>query len=240
MSPVTINTRPWNPALQTAAQIPAYLEWFFSSGRTRTAHPVSITSGLWTLLRHCWSLSPAQMDASALCRHLLLEPGYGWREEGDVLEAMSRAAGKGNPSHLAPSQVAGFLAAVMAEGEVGRGKAQSLRLGLEFVLPRLDQHPIFRQRDIEVTLRRSGMSEDRIRYHREAVHPEIQPYLGTWELAFGDRCELSPSPATTGRTVIPIAAPACGLRSQVALSLSHHEELCPYFQMSLGESAPSA
>jgi hypothetical protein len=234
MSTVIIDARLSIPRLQKADQVATYLGWFFTSGRSQAGRTVSITRGLWPLLQWCWSLPPSRRDASALCGYLLHEPGYGWREESDVLEAMSRDAAAGNPSRLALQDVAGFVEALLVEGERGRGKAQCLHVELEFLLPRLAEHPIFPADRLESALREHGMPENRIRYHREVVHPELQSYLGTWEISLGDRSGLDPVGAPDAPLSIPISAPACGMRSLVALSLRHQDELAPYFLLSLG------
>jgi len=223
-----------SPRLQKAGQVATYLGWFFTSGRSQAGRKVSIGGGLWPLLQWCWSLAPQRRETSALCRHLLHEPGYGWREESDVLEAMSRDAADGNPARLALHDVCGFVEAVLEEGESGRGRAQCLQVDLEFLLPRLAEHPEIPPEKIESVLRENGMSEERIRYHREAVHPELQPYLGIWEISLGDRSGVKPRRKSHDLLTIPIALPACGLRSEVALSLRHQEELAPYFLLSLG------
>jgi len=241
MSPGFIDARLAVPCLQQADQVADYLGWFFTSGRSQPDRAICISGGLWPLLRWCWSQPPRRRETSALCRLLLLEPGYGWREETDVLEAMSRETEHGNPACLPIRKVSGFLETLLTEGERVRGRAQSLQVDLEFLLPRLARHPVFPADRIESALRRHGMPEERIRYHREAVHPEQQPYRGKWEISLGDRRQVkstavpAPSPLS-----IPIAAPDCGQRSQVALSLSHGVELAAYFHLSLsGQESPA-
>lgn len=234
MSPVYIDPRLAIPCLQQADQVAAYLGWFFASGRSQPGRAIAITGGLWPLLRWCWSQPHHRRAASALCRTLLHQPGYGWRKESDVIEAMSREVEGGDPGRLPIPAVSGFLERLLAEGEQVRGLAQGLQIELEFLLPRLTKHPVFPAERIESSLRSHGMPEERIRYHREAVHPELQPYLGKWEISLGDRRKVKRDlPPSQSLLAIPIAAPACGQRSEIALSLRHGAELAAYFRLGL-------
>lgn len=240
MTQVLIATSPTLPELQEAEQVPDYLGWFFSSGRARQDLAVEVSGDLWDILGWAWSLAPNRRQASPLCRLLLLDGEHGWREEGDVIDAMAWQQRDGNPARQDPRAVADLAAAVMSESEAMRQRSRELRLALDFLLPRIADHPVLDTDAICEALRRQGVAEERIRYHREAVHPELQAYRGTWELLLQDRGPDTPTlqvdPAAAA--VVPIARPACGRRSRVALRLLCEDELAAYFRLSAGGWRP--
>jgi hypothetical protein len=223
--------------LRTARQTPRFLGAFFCSGRADGRYPIEITEGLWTLLSWCWSRSKGERSRSELCSRLIHEPGSGWREESDVVDAMARGTRQYNPARLEPEDVEPFVAALLAEGEEVRGRRALLEVHLDFSLPPLANHPCFSTATLRDALHRGGTPRQRIEEHLSSVFPERRPYMGTWILRLEDRLQAV-GRQTAGREpvemrALPLADPRLGNRSRLSLWLRHARDLAGYFELSL-------
>ncbi|TDI41286.1 MAG: hypothetical protein E2P00_07355 [Acidobacteria bacterium] len=239
MSSVASSEIPPLPRLQQVADVGSYLEWFFTAGCCAADGPVRVTEGLWTLLTWCWSRSQDQRAGSALC-HALIEESGRWLQETDVLEAMARDSPTGNPSRLPAARLGFFVKALLSEGEAVRGQRAHLPIHVEFRIPRFHKHPRLTSATIAAALRHAGMEEERVRYHLQAVHPELDAYRGIWEIALDDRLRevAAPAPGTVTETscTIPVDAPEFGRRSRVGLRLHCEAALAAYFRLNLVRS----
>lgn len=236
MTPIPTHSNSSLPQLHEIADVPKYLGWFFNSGRSAPRGPARITEGLWTLLTWCWSRSHKERAGSGLCHALIREPGR-WLEEADVLEAMGRDSATGNPSRLPAIAIGPFVEALLGEGEAVRGRRAHLLVHIEFRIPRFHEHPHLTGATIAAALRRAGMDEQRLRYHQDAVHPELDAYRGIWEISIADRLRQIAPPAqgTSEETscTIPLETPEFGRRSRVSLRLHHQRTLSAYFRLNL-------
>lgn len=236
MSPAATDANLPLPRLQQVADVASYLGWFFTSGRCSTDGPARISEGLWTLLTWCWSRSHTERAGSALCRALIREPGR-WLNETDVLEAMGRDSPTGNPSRIPAAKIESFVHALLSEGEAARGRRALLPIHIEFRIPRVHEHPHLTGASITSALRRAGMEKERVRYHMNAIHPELDAYRGIWEITHFDRLRpvAMPSPGTVTETscTIPVEIPEFGRRSRVSLRLRYETELAAYFRLNL-------
>ena len=227
------------PRLQQVADVGNYLGWFFTSGRCAADRPARVTEGLWTLLTWCWSRSQNERAGSALCHALIEEPGC-WLQETDVLDAMGRDSPLGNPSRLPAAKIGSFVQALLSEGEAVRGRRAHLPIHIEFSIPRFQNHPHLASATITTALRRAGMEKESVRYHLQAVHPELDAYRGIWEIALDDRLRqvAAPSPGRVTETscTIPVEAPEFGKRSRVSLRLHYETALAAYFRLNLVRS----
>jgi hypothetical protein len=214
------------------AEVAFFLGWFFTSGRSAPGRPIRIGGHLWDLLAWCWSLDRGSRDASPLCRRLLRGPGGGWLEERDVLEALARHSDQANPGRLPADEVAGFVSDLLLEGESARGDRPVLAVDLEFMLPRLRQHPHLAAEAMAERLRAEGMSEVRLRAHLEDVHPEAAPYRAAWRLSIRDR-DAAPVAAPGPALALPLDEAGLGRRSALSLALLHGAELAAYARASL-------
>lgn len=223
--------------LRSARQTPRFLGAFFRSGQTDARYPIEITEGLWALLSWCWSRGKAARDRSDLCCCLIREPGSGWREESDVVDALARGTRHSNPARLEPEGVERFVTALLAEGEEVRGRRARLEVHLDFSLPPLANHPRFSPETLREALHRGGAPRQRIEEHLGAVFPERRPYMGTWILRLEDRLRAVGRQAAGRETpdmrAVPLADPRLGDRSHLSLWLRHARDLAGYFELSL-------
>ncbi|MFQ5768579.1 MAG: hypothetical protein ACE5ID_11440 [Acidobacteriota bacterium] len=224
--------------LESASDVPPFLGEFFRAGRSAAGRPIIITEGLWTLLWWGWSLGRRERQMSALCRKLLVEPGMGWRDEGDVVEAMARGTHQHNPSRLTPGEVQPFAEALLEEGEAVRGSSR-LVVHLEFLLPRAISNPNFSPSHIKSALRKKGASESLLHDHFTAVHAELAPYRGRWVMALGDGPEAGDGLSAAGTVCreITLRRPRVGGCSHLSLHLEHRPQLAGYFDLSLSRNA---
>ncbi len=234
MSPAATDADCHLPRLHQVADIGDYLGWFFTSGHCSPEGPARITEGLWPLLTWCWSRSNTERAGSALCRALIQQPGR-WLDEADVLEAMGRDSPDRNPSRLPSTEIGNFVQALLSEGEAVRGRRARLPIHIEFRIPRFNRHPHLTSATITTALRRSGMERQRVSYHLEAVHPELDSYRGIWEITLGDRLRQVAAPGTVSETscTIPVEAAEFGKRSRVSLRLYYQTDLAAYFRLNL-------
>jgi hypothetical protein len=230
--------------LRIARQTPRFLGAFFRSGRADARYPIEITEGLWTLLSWCWARGKRERDRSDLCCCLIHEPGGGWREERDVVDALARGTKRFNPARLEPEGVERFVTALLAEGEEIRGRRARLEVHLDFSLPPLADHPRFSAETIRAALHRGGAPRHRIEEHLGAVFPERRPYMGTWILRLEDRLQAVGRQAACGEgaemRAVPLTDSRLGNRSRLSLWLRHARDLAGYFELSLASEAALA
>ncbi|MFQ5669793.1 MAG: hypothetical protein ACE5HD_04635 [Acidobacteriota bacterium] len=227
--------------LDRVDQIPRFLARFFRASQDPRQAKVENTQGLWPLLEWCWSLGRAGKKASGLCRCLISSAAGGWLDESDVLNAMARGSARNNPSYLTPGSVQPFAAALLAEGETVRGHEPSLDIHLEFLLPPIHRHPFLSPEIIQAALLEAGGSHEQLGEHVGAIHPERQPYRGTWSICIEDSRRALPRPQApngSARILRPVrlADSRVGRQSRVRLSLLHPPDLSGYFGLTLKKS----
>ena len=221
------------PRLRTVWDIPTFLGSFFATGRAASDLPVEVTEGLWTLLSWCWQRTTSKRQASPLCRALIAKPGSGWWSEDDVLDAMARGLDEYDPSRVSPCDVHNLVRAFLEEGEIVRGQGPRLDLRLEFVLPPITSHPLYRAERIVAALERDRGSRVRLQEHLDTVHPERRPYRGAWRVSLRDRLHTPETVDHSGGDAITIENDRIGAHSRATLALEYEPDFAGYFRLSV-------